>query len=74
MGAGRLAIRVTAVWTAILGHCGRSFIFLVNFAKNGEVASQDLESSETCNMFNFGYFGVFNAPYMQECTCITLVY
>ena len=38
---------------AIFGHCERSFIFLANFAKNDEVASRDLKSSETRNVFDF---------------------
>ena len=54
--------RSFAKWTAIFGNCRRSFIFLANFAKNEEVASRDLKSSETRNVFDFGYFGVFNTP------------
>ena len=67
MGAGRLAIRVTAVlqngppFLAIVG----GVFFLANFAKNNEVDSRDLKSSKTRNVFNFGYFGAFNTPYLR---------
>ena len=54
--------RSFAKWTAIFGHCGRSFIFLASFAKNDEVAARDLKSSETRNVFDVGYFRVFNPP------------
>ena len=68
MGTGRLAARVTAVsqnGPPFLAIVGRVFIFLVNFAKNDKVASRDLKRSETRNVFNFGYFGVFNTPYWK---------
>ena len=52
-----------AKWTAIFSHCERSFIFLAKFAENHEAASTDLKSSETRNVFNFGYLGVSNTPY-----------
>ena len=55
-----------AKWTAILDHCWSSFIFLANLAKNNEVASRDLKSSETRNVFDFGYFGVSNTPYWMS--------
>ena len=67
MGTGRLAARVTAVsqnGPPFLAIVGRVFIFLVNFAKNDKVASRDLKSSKTRNVFNFGYFGVFDTPYL----------
>ena len=66
MGAGRLALRVTAVsrnglpFLVIVG--GVLFSWRIS-RKNDEVASQDLKSSKTRNVFDFGYFGVFNTPY-----------
>ena len=46
----------------MVDHCGKSFIFLANFAKTDKVASWDLKSSETRNVFDIEYFGVFNTP------------
>ena len=47
--------RSFAKWTAIFGHCERSFVFLAKFAKKHEAASTDLKSSKTRNVLNFGY-------------------
>ena len=55
--------RSFAKWTAIFGHRERSFVFLAKFAKDYEAASTGLTSSKTRSAFDFGYFGVSNAPY-----------
>ena len=47
--------RSFAKWTAIFGHCERSFIFLARFTKKYEAASTDVKSSKTRNMSNVGY-------------------
>ena len=64
MGAGRLAIRVTAV-----SRNGPPFLAIVRgalfswriFSKNDEVASRDLKSSEIRNVSDFGRFRVFRS-------------
>ena len=69
MGAGNLAGGVTEVsrngppFVAIVG--GVLFSWRI-FRKNDEVVSRDWKSSETCNVFDFGYFGVSNTLYFNH--------
>ena len=56
--------RSFAKWTAIFGHCERSFIFLAKFAKKSRSRVYGPEKkAKVRNVLNFGYFGASNTPY-----------